>query len=333
VRIEQPAAAAAPRGPAVRLGGDSLGLTLGALLQVRGVRGVGRLDEGLALHGARLYASARAAQGLDLGLELHLALERQQPLRDAYIRLAPVSPHLLYIGHFLIGRMPVPASRWRLRPRWALPLHQRPQSARVWAPDRRVGFAYDLDLARHGLPLRLRAGGFDGWPEGSGRGPLLAARLDLDPGAWLGGRWDAQLGGAVFWDRDRERQPEGLSVAHRGWLLDGRFGWGPLWLEGEVGWHDRAPGGGHERFGWALTAGAELLPDFLEAVLRYEVLDAPAPPAGAAAPADDRLRQLSGGLNLYYLSDRFVLLYNAIWQDWRDAPDQLQHVLRFQLRI
>ncbi len=322
-------------GVGIRLGTQAQGMTLGALLQVRGVRNPGPLGEGLALHAARLSVDAQVASGLDLGLRLTLAFEElgtdrpADTLKDAVIRMAPVSPQLFYMGHFLIGRMKAPVSRYRLAERWALPMHVRPLTALAWAPDRRVGFAYDLDLAHHQIPVRLRAGVFDGLLEGRANGPLMAVRADFAPGFWIGHRVTLELGGAYFWDRNALPEPEAdpLTRDRTGAVADAKLGWGPAWLSGEAFWFDAERGDGWERFGWSATFGVDLLPDFLELTGRWEELTAP------DGSDDAHVQQASGGLNLFYLEDRFVLNFTTVWRRQAEEPDRWQHVLRFQLRI
>jgi hypothetical protein len=324
-------------GPSIRLGTDSLGLTLGGLLQVRGVRGSGLSEQGLRLQAARLSVDATAAAGLDLGLFVQIDLadladladleDGQNPLKDAHLSFSPVSPQLLYVGHFLVGRMKAPVSRFRLRERAELPLAERPRTARLWAPDRRVGFAYHLDLARHGVPVSLWAGAYDGFVETNGRGPLLVARLGLCPTDLTGGPLRFELGGA--WMLDRGFGPDDGSAPYdrRGGLVDARLSVGPVWAEAELFWLDGEGPNDFERFGWSVTAGAFALPDFLLLVLRYEELEGP---TGAE---DEGLRELTGGANLLYLGDRFQMMYNVIWTRSIGQPESLQHIIRFQIRI
>ena len=140
-------------------------------------------------------------------------------------------------------------------------------------------------------------------PEGAPR-LLLGAEIDADP---------YSLDGSLMLE-DLSRIGYVLASTH-------------LFPGGEAFWFDADPGEGRERFGWSATLGVELLPDFLQLTGRWEELTAP---DGAA---DAHVQQASGGLNLFYLEDRFVLNFTTVWRRQAEVPDRWQHVLRFQLRM
>jgi hypothetical protein len=207
-----------------------------------------------------------------------------------------------------------------------LPLNERPLVSNYdQAPERRVGAMYDIDMARHGLPLRLMAGAFQGYtpPEGTPSGTLAAVRLDFTPSHWLSRWMDICLGAAYLWDDDHQDDITGFSYDWHGINLNLRIGYRGFWAEGELLLLDRASGDGLETKGWAVTAGAFLLPDFLELVGRYEELHIPDTPM---------IRQISGGLNLLYLADRFKMVYNFIYREEGDT-EQKRHMVVFQLLL
>ena len=302
-------------GPLVRLGSESAGATLGSFLQIRG-------ENGMSVQRVRTRAEGKVSHLLDLGLYLELELNGEDPLlQDAVMSFAPVSPHLLYLGHFRIGRFRVPFSRSLLRDPEHLPLNERPLIAYL-GPRRRTGLAYDVDLARHGFPLRVRGGAFEGFPDGD-TGTLAAARLDFTPSYWLSRRLQIQVGAAYVYDH-RHHDPDSGEMHNRhGINLDLRVGYSGFWVEGELLLLDRALGDGLETRGFSVTAGAFLLPDFLEAIGRYEELHVPDLPA---------VRQVSGGLSLLYLADRFKMVYNFIYREEGDV-DQKRHMIVFQLLL
>lgn len=303
-------------GPLVRLGTESAGATLGGFLQVRG-------EDGMSVQRARARAEGQVSQLLDLSMYLELELNGEDPLLlDAVMSFAPVSPHLFYLGHFRIGRFRVPFSRSLLMDPEHLPLNQRPLTVAL-GPQRRTGLAYDIDLEKHGCPLRLRAGAFEGFPEGEAAGTLAAARMDFNPSYWLGRRLEVRLGAAYIYDQRHRDQDSGESYDWHGLALDLRTGYRGFHAEGELLLLDRAPGGGLETWGFALTAGAFLLPDFLELVGRYEEIHTPGSP---------KVRQVSGGLNLLYLADRFKMVYNFIRRE-EDGTGQKRHLIVFQLLL
>ncbi len=303
-------------GPLVRLGSEAAGATLGGFLQVRG-------EEGMSVQRVRARAEGKVSRLLDLGMYLELELNGQDPLLlDAVISFAPVSPHLLYLGHFRIGRFRVPFSRSLLVDPEHLPLNQRPLMTDL-GPRRRTGLAYDIDLENHGFPLRLRAGAFEGFPEGEAAGTLAAARLDLTPSYWLDRRLDIRLGAAYIYDQRHRDEDSGETHDWHGINLDLRVGYRWFYAEGELMLLDRVPGDDLETRGWAVTAGAFLLPDFLELVGRYEEMHPPGSP---------EVRQISGGLNLLYLADRFKMVYNFVHR--REAgTEQKRHMIVFQLLL
>jgi hypothetical protein len=211
-----------------------------------------------------------------------------------------------------------------------LPLNERPLISHL-GPQRRTGLAYDVDLARHGFPLRVRGGAFEGFPDGD-TGTLAVARLDFTPSYWLNRdfcgalgyrRLQIQLGGAYIYDHHHHDPDSGEMHNRHGINLDLRVGYGGFWIEGELLLLDRASGGGLETRGFSVTAGAFLLPDFLEAIGRYEELHIPDLPV---------VRQVSGGLNLLYLAERFKMVYNFIYREEGDV-DQKRHMIVFQLLL
>jgi hypothetical protein len=307
-------------GPLVRLGNESAGATLGGFLQIRG-------EDGMSVQRVRTRIDGKVSHLLDLGMYLELELNGKDPLlQDAKISFAPVSPHLLYLGHFHFGRFRIPFSRSTLLDPEHLSLNERPLLATYnQAPERRVGAMYDIDMVQHGLPLRLRAGAFQGYtpPEGKPSGTLAAVRLDFTPSHWLGKWMDIGFGAAYLWDDNHQDDVTGLSYDWHGVNLNLHIGYRGFWAEGELLLLDRASGDGLESKGWAVTAGAFLLPDFLELVGRYEELHIPETPM---------IRQISGGLNLLYLADRFKMVYNFIYRE-EDDIDQKRHMIVFQLLL
>jgi hypothetical protein len=302
-------------GPLVRLGNQSAGATLGGFLQIRG-------EDGMTVQRVRTRAEGKVSRLLDLGMYLELELNGKEPLlQDAVMSFAPVSPHLLYLGHFRIGRFRVPFSRSVLRDPEHLPLNERPLAAAL-GPRRRTGLTYDIDLGKHGLPLRVRGGAFDGFPDGD-TGTLAVARLDFTPSYWLNRRLQIQLGGAYIYDHHHYDPDSGEMHNRHGINLNLRVGYGGFWVEGELLLLDRASGDGLETRGFSVTAGAFLLPDFLELIGRYEELHIPDTPM---------VRQISGGLNLLYLADRFKMVYNFIYREEGDV-DQKRHMIVFQLLL
>jgi hypothetical protein len=189
-------------------------------------------------------------------------------------------------------------------------------------PQRRTGLTYDIDLEKHGFPLRVRGGAFDGFPEGE-TGTLAVARMDFTPSYWLGRHIQLRLGAAYVYDHQHRDPDSGEMHDWHGMNLDLRIGYRGFWAEGELVLLDRDPGDGLETRGFAITAGAFLLPDFLELVGRYEELHIPDTPM---------VRQISGGLNLLYLADRFKMVYNFIYRDEGDI-DQKRHMIVFQLLL
>lgn len=304
-------------GPLVRLGSESAGATLGGFLQVHG-------EDGMSLQRVRTRAEGKVSHLLDLGMYLELELSDEDPLLDAELSFAPVSPHLLYLGHFHFGRFRVPFSRSVLVDPEHLPLNERPLLATGFnAPERRVGLMYDIDLARHGLPLRVRTGAFEGYPEGEAAGTLAAARVDFTPSYWLGKWMDIKIGAAYLFDDNHRDEVTGFSYDWHGVNLDLRVGYRGFYAAGELMLLDRASGDGLETRGWAVTAGAFLLPDFLELVGRYEEIHIPDTPM---------VRQVSGGLNLLYLSERFKMVYNFIYRE-EDDTGHKRHMIVFQLLL
>jgi hypothetical protein len=303
-------------GPLVRLGSESAGATLGGFLQIRG-------EDGMSVQRVRTRAEGTVSQMLDLSMYLELELNGREPLlQDAVLSFAPVSPHLLYLGHFRFGRFRVPFSRSLLVDPEHLPLNERPLMTAL-GPQRRTGLAYDIDLENHGFPLRLRAGAFEGFPEGETAGTLAVARMDFTPSCWLGRRLDLRLGAAYVYDRQHRDEDTGEVHDWHGVNLDLRIGYRGFSIEGELMLLDRVSGDGLETRGFAVTAGAFLLPDFLEMVGRYEQLHIPDTPV---------IRQVSGGLNLLYLADRFKMVYNFVYREEDDAS-QKRHMIVFQLLL
>jgi len=302
-------------GPLVRLGSESAGATLGSFLQIRG-------EDGMSVQRVRTRAEGKVSQLLDLGMYLELELNGEDPpLQDAVMSFAPVSPHLLYLGNFRIGRFRVPFSRSVLRDPEHLPLNERPLAAAL-GPQRRTGLTYDIDLEKHGFPLRVRGGAFEGFPQGD-TGTLAVARMDFSPSYWLGRRLRLRMGAAYIYDH-HHRDPESGEMHNRhGINLDLRIGYRGFWVEGGLLLLDRESGDGLETRGFAVTAGAFLLPDFLELVGRYEELHIPDTPM---------VRQVSGGLNLLYLADRFKMVYNFIYREEGNL-DQRRHMIVFQLLL
>jgi len=302
-------------GPLVRLGSESAGATLGGFLQIRG-------EDGMSVQRVRTRAEGKVSRLLDLGMYLELELNGKDALlQDAVMSFAPVSPHLFYLGHFRIGRFRVPFSRSLLIDPEHLPLNERPLIA-SWGPQRRTGLAYDIDLEKHGFPLRVRGGAFEGFPEG-GNGTLAVARMDFTPSCWLGRRLIVKLGGAYIYDHLHRDPDSGETYDWHGLNLDLRIGYRGFYVEGELMLLDRAPGDGLETSGFSITGGAFLLPDFLELVGRYEELHIPDSP---------KIRQVSGGLNLLYLADRFKMVYNFIYRQEGES-DQKRHMIVFQLLL
>jgi hypothetical protein len=314
-------------GPLVRLGTDSLGLELGALLQVRATRGDGVEGSGLGLQRMRLRAKGNASAGLDLGLAVELELSGEEELlQEAVLSFSPVSPALLYLGHLRVGRQRTAVTRAALLLPEEQPLVEETRLALELSPRNRVGIAYDLDLGRYALPLRLRAGASDGFPEGIGRGPLLSARLELTQYDVLDGLITLAAGAAYA--QDRAFSPDTLESGRDVGMtaFDLSLGIGPVWLEGEVLWSDRLAGGGWESLGWSAGLGGYALPDFLALLGRYEELRRL---DGSAEPD----RRVTFGAALLYLGPRFRLMYNLIWDLPAGLPDRFQHALQFQLRL
>ena len=303
-------------GPLVRLGSESAGATLGGFLQIRG-------EDGMSVQRVRTRAEGRVSQLLDLCMYLELELNGEDPLlQDAVMSFAPVSPHLLYLGHFRIGRFRVPFSRSLLLDPEHLPLNERPLTVSL-GPQRRTGLAYDIDLGNHGFPLRLRAGAFEGFPEEETAGTLAVVRMDFTPSHWLGRRLDIRLGAAYLYDQKHRAADTGEVHDRHGMNLDLRIGYRGFYAEGELMLLARVSGDGLETKGWAVTAGVFLLPDFLELVGRYEELHIPDTP---------KIRQVTGGLNLLYLADRFKMVYNFVYRE-EDDFGQKRHMIVFQLLL
>jgi len=189
-------------------------------------------------------------------------------------------------------------------------------------PVRRTGLTYDIDLEKHGLPLQVRGGAFEGFPEGE-TGTLAVARMDFTPSYWLGRRLHLRLGGAYIYDHLHRDPDSGETRDWHGVNLDLRIGYRGFYVEGELMLLDRASGDGLETRGFSITGGAFLLPDFLELIGRYEELHIPDSPM---------IRQVSGGLNLLYLADRFKMVYNFIYREEGDS-EQKRHMIVFQLLL
>jgi hypothetical protein len=302
-------------GPLVRLGNESAGATLGGFLQIRG-------EDGMSVQRVRTRLDGKVSHLLDLGMYLELELNGKDPLlQDAVMSFAPVSPHLLYLGHFRIGRFRVPFSRSLLQDPEHLPLNERPLITAL-GPLRRTGLAYDIDLESHGFPLRVRVGAFDGFPEGE-TGTLAVTRMDFTPSYWLGRHLQLRFGAAYIYDHLHRDPDSGEAYDWHGVNLDLRIGYRGFHVEGELMLLDRSSGDGLETRGFSVTAGAFLLPDFLELIGRYEELHIPETPM---------IRQVSGGLNLLYLADRFKMVYNFIYREEGDI-DQKRHMIVFQLLL
>jgi hypothetical protein len=295
-------------------------LALGALLQVGGRRGD---ENGLKVLRMRVRATGLVTDMLDLKLHLEVELNGEDPLlTDAALSFSPVSPNLLYLGHLWIGRFRVPYSRSVLTDPEFLPLNRRPLVDLHLAPFRRAGLMYDFNAGHYGVPLRLRAGAFDGYPEGEGLGPLTVVRLDFSPDVWLPGSWELTLGAAYSFDESR-RNPESNSIADaQGVNLDLAVGFQGYRLGGAYFFADRLEGGGWETTGWSVSASAFLLEDFLQVAGRYEELNRPDLPT---------LRGAGAGANLFYLEERFVMSYHFFWQAETGTRAQKIHMLLFQV--
>ncbi|MBN2496680.1 MAG: hypothetical protein JXR96_18970 [Deltaproteobacteria bacterium] len=310
-------------GPAVQIGSPGEGATLGGFMQLSGVRGDPDTDAGLEIYRLRLRAAARLARALDLGLRVELELNGSDDLvQDAALRFSPVSPELLYLGHLELGRAKTPFSRSALERDDRLPTFRLPLGAAELGTGRRLGVGYDIDLARYGLPIALRAGAYegslateDGLSEGGG--PLLAARLEIRPLEWLELPIELRLAAGYLHDHDFG----GLLRDQQTVVIDGRLGWGPAWLEAEGVLADTQPQASFASRAWSLTAGAFVLPDFLELLLRYEQLD---------TPSDPVCRQLTGGVTFLYLSQFFRVRYNIIWRTQDGQDDRLMHAVEIQ---
>jgi hypothetical protein len=304
----------------IRIGDDSSSLHLGSLLQVRGQRGG---DGGLAVQRLRARAEGKVASALDLTMLVEFELGGDDPgLLDAIISFAPVSPHLLYLGRLRLGRFRVPHARSVLTDPEFLGLNERPLGASLLAPRRRTGLVYDLDLGTYGIPVRLRGGGFDGFPETEGFGPLSVVRIDVAITDLFDVPFRLQLGSAYTHDTRHQDQATGLVYERQGVAVDGRLDFSGYHLQAELLLGDHTDEEGMETLGWSLTAGAFVLPDFLELVARYEELHRP--------DASD-MKQVAAGVNLFYLAERFKMTYNFVWRRESDIPDATRHLVVFQL--
>jgi hypothetical protein len=320
--VDQYQPQAIKRSPVVRVGSDSVGLTIGALLQVGGRRGD---QKGIAIQRMRARARGYVTEMLDLNMHLELEFNGDEPiLLDAAISFSPVSPSLLYLGHFWIGRFRTPCSDSILTDPENLFLIDRPLVVQTLAHERRPGLMYDLDLGRYAVPVRIRVGAFDGFPEGNGLGPLTVVRLDFNPGLWLPGKFELSAGSAYSFDKQRTDEASGLIRNQHGVNIDLRLGYRGYSIKGEYIFADRLADDGLETRGWSLTAGAFLLADFLQIVGRYEEL---------WRPSRATVRAAAGGLNFFYLSNRFRMSYNFFWRAETGLVDQKVHLLTFQLVI
>jgi len=309
-------------GIAIDLADDSRALEVGALLQTGGRRGA---DKGLGVFRMRARAHAEVTRLLDLKLHLELELSgRDDLLQDAALSFAPVSPKLFYIGHFWTGRFRVPFSQAVLVDAENLPFLERPFVVRRLSPLRRTGLLFDFDAWHYGVPLRVRAGAFDGFPEGEGHGPLAVVRLDFEPGLWLRGHWNLRAGFAYANDKGHLGTEGTAGGEHHGLVFDLGLSYRGFGVAGEYLLFDRAKGGGFETSGWVVRAEAFLLPDFLQLVGRYEELKRP----GLAT-----LRAAGAGAKLFYLSRRFVMSYEFGFQAQTGVADETSHMLLFQLLL
>lgn len=321
VRAEPSAAPASPGPePLLRLAGEGAEASFQSVLDVRFRQA--ELDGSSGATVAALKARLRGhiTRAIDLGLAVQLECNGiDDLLEDAYLSFSPVSPQLLYLGNFRAGRFRVPfaferglAEELRMLGWLSLP-------ERELAPDRRAGMGYQLDLSRYRVPLRLDLGLHEGEPAGAGQGPLFAARFSLEP-LRLRARLFVRAGLGVLYERNHqadsgERRPL-LAVA-----ADAGLGLHPFSLEAEALWFDRAAGGGAEAHGFSVTAGVELLPEFMRVLFRYAELSLP----GSALR-----REYGLGAHLFYFGQRFRLSYFLLAPRASSQPEAFYHQVSFQ---
>lgn len=321
VRVEPPTApaASAPE-PLLRLAGEGAEASFQSVLDVRFRQAELDGSSGAAVAALKARLRGHITRAIDLGLTVQLECNGiDDVLEDAYLSFSPVSPQLLYLGHFQAGRFRVPfaferglAEELRMLGWLSLP-------ERELAPDRRAGMGYELDLSRYRVPLRLAIGLQEGEPAGEGNGPLFAGRLSLER-LRLGDGLFVHAGLGFLYERNHqtgsgERHPL-LAVA-----ADAGVSYHPFSLEAETLWFDRAAGGGAETRGFSVTAGVELLPEFLRVLFRYAELSLP-----EAAPK----REYGLGAHLFYFGQRFRLSYFLLAPRASLLPEAFYHQVAFQ---
>lgn len=215
-------------------------------------------------------------------------------LRDAVLVLGIGNRRLLDLGQIQIGQQRVPSTSYSLLPpeRWRFT--RRPFAEEDRLPGRDLGLVYHMDYASHGVPLAVWLGSFSG--AGPNRveapvAPVLSGRLVVGR-PWQPGRGVAgQVGVGLVARRGHARYP---------YLVALDFGAQVKRFDGEISaivGQDLGTGGVESAF--RAEGGFELLADFMELRLRYEV------DSLAAGPLR---RRLSTAAILTYLDDAFVVL-------------------------
>ena len=206
----------------------------------------------------------------------------------------------------------------------ALLFIDRAQVVNALAPGRQLGVAAQGAVAE-GL-FSYGVGIFNGngrqFAGNDDNAPLVTSRLAVAPP--LGEQVELQIGASGAWRRDDTEVRQGDTV-----LLgaDVDLDVGPLLVNGEVIWSERLdedapPGEDADPWGYQLTAGAEILPETLWALLRWDSFQ----PAGPEARSD----LLIAGINYRPVDG---VLFRLNYQLPTSAPAPENHWVRLNLQV